>query len=539
MNKVKKSLYTNEEMIDRFRKAAEELLSNDSVPANASYTNHEIQELVHQIQVQHLELEMQNDELKISNQEVENQRHRFEGLYDLAPVGYFILDKHGLIEEVNTTGCNLLETTKRTALNRRFQGFIQSNDTDFFYHFLQRISKTEIKQSCQLALVTPKGNTLHAQIEGIAVRNALLQKEQYYIAVIDITEQRQAELKLTETNGRLEMALDASATGTWQLDLRTEEISLDHFSCEIYGLKECDANISLQSFVNIIHPDDRKLASKLFGEAISQKQDLDVEFRIVLPDSTIRFISARGHLIDNDEKAMCFIGILMNITTRKLLEVEAIRLKESQRKDIMHVVLQTQEKERKRISESLHDSVSQLLYGIKLKLQHFKGNKEGNYSFDDVFVLIEQAVTETRNISFELAPSILSDFGLPITLKEMADKLSTSKLKIKTRVSGMQTRLPLDFEINLFRIIQELVNNTIKHAQATEVMVEVTKKNELLNISVRDNGIGFKPAELDSSGSGLHSIKNRLDVLNGTMEIKSGEGDGSVVYIRFKDVPNL
>lgn len=511
------------------------MLSKHPTEHDLELSKQDIKELLHQIQVQHIELEMQNDELKISNEIIEAQRQKFLGLYDLAPVGYFILDNHGIIHEVNTTGCNFLETNKRAMLNQRFQSFINAEDGEFFYAFLKKTLTSKNRQSCRLNLVTPKGKKLYAQMEGIAVPQLAKQSQQCYIAIIDITERRLSELRLTETNERLEMALDASVAGTWQIDLKTEQISLDRFSCQIYGLPLSESEQSIDAFVRMIHPDDRRNAGKRFEEAISHKKDLDMEYRIIKPDNSVVYVSARGHVVENP--SMCFVGILMNITDRKKLEDVALQLKEEHQKSIMTAVFRTQENERRRISESLHDSVSQLLYGIKLKLQEYKKLEKDARVFDELNALIAQAVDETRDISFELAPSILTDFGLATTLEEMVKRLNSGNLKIRTRIIGVTQRFDIGKELSIFRIIQELVNNVIKHSLATDLKIELIKKNKDLIINVSDNGKGFDTvSKQTASGSGLHSIKNRLDLLNGIMNITSTDGAGTLVNIVFNNI---
>lgn len=533
MTKAKK-IYSGDEIVNLFRHKAERMMSGIAQNEDINLSTREIQELLHQIQVQHIELEMQNDELRISNEEVEIQRHKFVDLYDLAPIGYFILDSNGIILEVNTTGCTQLERVKRTILNRRFQSFLNPDDTDAFYLFLQRILESSVKQSCQFNLLTAKGKIIHTQLEGIVIRNSHLKREQCYLAVIDITERRKAELKLKETKERLEMALDASVTGTWQIDINTEHITLEKFSCRIYGLNDIRVVKRINSFIEMIHPEDRGEASKLFQDAINYKHDLDAEYRVIKPDGSIVYVSARGHVI---EGTMSFVGILMDITHRKRMEEEAMRLKAEHQKNILTTIFRTQENERKRISEALHDSVSQLLYGIKLKLQDYKRLDKEDEVFVELNTLIEQAVNETRNISFELAPSILTDFGLYTALEEMAKRLNTTELKIYVKILGFKGRFDLNKELSIFRIIQELVNNVIKHANATELKIDLTRKNKSLAISVKDNGMGFtKNIEGTAQGSGLHSIKNRLDLLNGKMDIQSEEGAGTTVEIRFKDI---
>jgi PAS domain S-box-containing protein len=535
---TKKTLYSSNEIVNKFRKEAEKIISGNMKDQDINLSTRKIQELLHEIQKQqHIELEMQNDELKQSKEEVESQRHKFVGLYDLAPVGYFILDNNGLILEVNTTGSNQLQSTKRSILNRKFQSFLHADDADTFYVFLRRILNTSVKQSCQLNLITAKGKIVHTQMEGIVFRSHHLDKEQCYIAVIDITERRNAELKLKETKERLEMALDASVAGTWQIDISNKNIWLDEFSCNIYGLDNCSPVKTIESFVRMIHPQDRRFAKVKFTEAINYKQDLDIQYRIIKPDGDIAYVSARGHLINALEFPMSFVGILMDITLRKQLEEDALRLKAEHQKNILTAVFRTQENERRRISEALHDSVSQLLYGIKLKLLDYKNSDKDDIVFSELNTLIEQAVKETRNISFELAPSILTDFGLFTAIEEMAKRLNTTKLVINTKFSGVKSRFDLNHELSIFRIVQELVNNVIKHAGATKLIIEVVRKNKSLKIGVRDNGKGFdKNIGLTAAGSGLHSIKNRLDLLGGKMNIQSEEGLGTTIDITFRDI---
>jgi signal transduction histidine kinase len=140
------------------------------------------------------------------------------------------------------------------------------------------------------------------------------------------------------------------------------------------------------------------------------------------------------------------------------------------------------------------------------------------------------AIQEIRNISFELAPSILADFGLPITIEELAKRLSTPQMKIKTKIIGFKERLGLPLETNIFRMIQELINNCMKHADANLITVEI-RKGKLIEIKLQDNGKGFnvKAQENHPSGSGLSSIKNRLSLYNGNMVISSNSTTGTTI----------
>lgn len=539
MTKVKKTLFSSAEVMERFREEAEKVIRQNRAATDEVVQGQDIEELVHQIQVQQVELEMQNDELRISNEELESQRQKFAGLYDLAPISYFILDTGGIIEEVNTTGLTLLDTHKGFVINRRFQKFISPADNDLFYLFLRRTISTKTRQSCQLTLLNARSKIIYAQVEGIAIRNNSTHKDQCFIAVIDLTERKMAELTLRETKERLEMALDASAAGTFHVDITGGKILFDDYCYTMYGLSERSFDGRIDTYINIIHPDDQKMVRRAFMEAISSKRDLDVEYRVNKSGDKITYVSARGHVMENDRGQLSFIGIMLDVTSAREMEEEAVKFKLNQQKNIMAAILQTQENERKRISAALHDSVSQLLYGIKLKLQRLKkAELAEDGAFADVYNLIDLAIKETRNISFEIAPSILTDFGLKITLNEMAKRLNSDLFTISVRVSDFKFRLSPEVETSVFRIIQELLNNAIKHSSASKVIIELSEKGQDLFICVRDNGIGFNLEDLSkhSGGSGLQSIKNRLSLLNGELDIQSDRRTGTQAKIILKDI---
>jgi signal transduction histidine kinase len=195
-------------------------------------------------------------------------------------------------------------------------------------------------------------------------------------------------------------------------------------------------------------------------------------------------------------------------------------------KEITLATLLAEEKERKRISEALHDSVSQLLYGVKLHLA--EGDQQAIAKANR---LLDHAIEETRNISFALAPSTLSEFGLPATLDELCNRLSTAHMKITCKAVGFDARGDLLVECNIFRIIQELVNNGIKHSNGNYIHVCLRKTNKI-EVTVSDNGKGFNHNQPNQRlGTGLTSIKNRVKVFNGSFVIASSGREGTRITI--------
>ncbi|MDX5421975.1 MAG: PAS domain-containing protein [Hymenobacteraceae bacterium] len=227
------------------------------------------------------------------------------------------------------------------------------------------------------------------------------------------------------------------------------------------------------------------------------------------------------------------ITIMHDISESVKLKEVTISQKLSQQKDNLKVVLQTQEEERKRIAEALHNGLGQLLYVIKMHLEQCKKPVAASREVvSDMEQLLEEAIRETRTISFELMPSILQDFGLEVTLTELCKRLSKASVKISLSKYECEGRLEESVEIGVYRIVQELVNNVLKHAEASEAEIEVKRQQDRLRLVVRDNGKGFNLSAGNlKKGVGLLSIRNRLKLLNGKLKVESGASSGTVIKV--------
>ena len=493
------------------------------------------QYLLQQLQLHQAELEMQNDELRLANEQLELQRLKFAGIYDLAPIGYFILDPEGLIMEANTAGIGMLGTTKRKIIGNRLQSFAPGDYANRYHRFFRELLRSRVKQSCILRLTSGSAHDIYVQLEGIAVKPADSLPLQCDIAMIDITERVKTEKNLSKTKERLELALEASASGTWEFEPETMRFYLDEFNYQTFAIEGGKFDGHFQTFIQLIHPDDQATVDLHFRQSLSQQREIDIVCRFINRGGHICYASIRGHIIQEEGHPTRFIGIMTDITEKRRIEDEAAQLKHNQRKDIALATLAAEENERKRISDALHDGVSQLLYGIRIRLAGLE--TEGNIAeMRSVNQLLDAAIEETRNLSFELAPAILADFGLQAALDELAGRLSTEKMLISTQVRGFSDRLDLQLETGIFRIIQELVNNAMKHSGATQVKI-IVNRNKLIELNVSDNGKGFQaqdPSQVPA-GAGLTSIRNRVNLYNGNLQIDSQPDRGTIVTATLND----
>lgn len=521
------------QLLDLLRQKAESLLSTDK----RSITNIEkieVKKAFHDLQVQQLELEMQNEELQRVTTELEEQKTKYANLFDLAPIAYFVISNIGQITNINKAALQLLEIEKLALNTKPLLLYILEEDRDNFYKFFHQLFLSPVTKSCQVRLCNSKNQILNVQIEGGVVKHNKTAPT-CLLTVTDFTGKQQAELKLVEAKKTLEIALNASATGIWEIDIVSGKVYMDDFCCQLYGFGLREFDCKYDTMMNRIHQNDRRNMDENIRKTIIHDIEFNIKYRISIPNTDLRYVQSRAQMIVDEQGKKRFIGTFTDISEKTMMELEAIRVKEEQQQMILSAGLQAEENEKKRISEVLHNGVAQMLYAIKINLSAMKkADQEG--VFNQITSLLNDSIKDIRNISFELAPSILTDFGLSATLEDLAARLSNQQLSIQTKVTNITKATNIQLQLNIFRIVQELVNNGIKHAQAKKIMIEVIKKNKVILITVADNGIGFEtdnPAEVPK-GIGLSSIKNRLQLYKGKLKIESQPNAGTTVFISLK-----
>ncbi|QNM86293.1 sensor histidine kinase [Polaribacter pectinis] len=204
----------------------------------------------------------------------------------------------------------------------------------------------------------------------------------------------------------------------------------------------------------------------------------------------------------------------------------------------INAMVDGQEKERKRIAEDLHDNLGSVLATLKLHFENLKINSEKKKIdqetlFNKTEGLIDEAYLKVRRIAHAKNAGVIANQGLLTAVKMMAEKISSAdKIKIDVVDFGLNERVENSLEISVFRIIQELITNIIKHAEAKNATVNISLYDKNLNIIIEDNGKGFNINKVNlKKGMGINSIKTRVEHLKGTFEIDSTIGKGSSVII--------
>ncbi len=201
------------------------------------------------------------------------------------------------------------------------------------------------------------------------------------------------------------------------------------------------------------------------------------------------------------------------------------------------LTIEAQEKERKRISKDLHDGIGQQLSGLKMAWSQLSSKIKTTSQTDATTLnkltnVLDDAANDVRNISHQMMPRALEEFGLVSAVDDMLEKsFSSSNIKYEFEHFGIKNRFPEKIEIGLYRIAQELVNNILKHSKASEVGVQLFQNKKNLVLVVEDNGSGFD-LEKNKLGHGMANINYRSRAIGGTVNVESAIGDGTLVTVR-------
>jgi len=217
----------------------------------------------------------------------------------------------------------------------------------------------------------------------------------------------------------------------------------------------------------------------------------------------------------------------------KKLQVAVIRQQDLATK----AVIEAEENERKRIAGDLHDGVGQMMSAAKMNLSGFESrlifsDQQEKIAFEKIIALVDESCKEVRTVSHNLMPNALLKSGLSFAVNDFIEKIDYSILKINLYTEGLNNRLDNNIEIVLYRVIQECVNNVIKHAGANTLDISLIKDKDGIAATIEDNGCGFDISQKEKfEGIGLKNIVTRINYLKGTVDFDAAPGKGTLVAI--------
>lgn len=337
---------------------------------------------------------------------------------------------------------------------------------------------------------------------------------------------RKIEKEKSESEKRFQLLFDNSGDEIYLEDLDANIIEVNNETTKQLGytreelLKKNMADLKTPKYVEVVKRNLNKVIHA--GKHIFETEHITKDGKVIFMEMSSRLIDYGGG------KAILSIG--RDITERKNIE-----------RKIASAIIETEEKERRRFAADLHDDLAPLLSTIKLYADLLK---KGNFNkispqetIQSIDELIEKAIISTREISNNIMPSILQDFGLVAAVKDFCNYINNTKsIKIKLEAEQYILTGSRIEETVLYQSIKELVNNTLKHSTANLIEIFLESNEDNINFLYKDNGIGFDVNEKtqNPTGSGLNNIINKVKTINGLTLIKSEPNEGMTMLITLK-----
>jgi two-component system, NarL family, sensor kinase len=302
-----------------------------------------------------------------------------------------------------------------------------------------------------------------------------------------------------------------------------------------------EAYVYFEKFKNLSDTILSSERTKEFSEREAKYQSEKKDNQIKNQQLAIRQKSTLNYILIGSAIALGLIILLSYRTYKQKQKLQQQRINELETEKQLtatEAVLKGEEQERTRLAKDLHDGLGGMLSGIKYSFQTMKGNlvmtPENQQAFERSMDMLDSSIKEMRRVAHNMMPEALVKFGLDTALKDFCNDINQSgALQVNYQSIGLEnTEVEQTTAITIYRIVQELINNTIKHAAAKTAIVQVSKTNGDISITVEDDGKGFNPLILQGAkGIGWSNIQSRVEYLKGTLDVQSEPGKGTSVHI--------
>jgi len=476
---------------------------------------------------------------KKAEETLRESENRYKAVVDNAQEGIVVVQDK-MLKFVNPKVTSIMGCTEEELTSRPFIEFVHPEDRDRVTKIhLKRFKREEVPEVYEFRIVDKQDNTRWLESNGILIDWNGSPATLNFLR--DITERKKTEEELKNKSIEYKRAQEIGKVGSFTVDFITREQKWSDEIFHILGLEPGEIHPSFENFNECVHPEDKELLIQKSSDTFAGKADLDHQYRIIRKDGEIRFIHTQANILNGqDGTPLRIYGFSQDITERKKAE-EKILENQAQLKSLASQLSVTEERERRRIATELHDQIGQSLVFSKLKLDELHQtatSSELTKALDEICNNIDQVIQYTRTLTFDLSSPILNEIGLEAAVAEWLDVQIHEKYGIKTEFVDDGQQKPMDDDIRalLFRNVLELLVNVIKHADAQNVKVSISRVNEYVHIDVEDDGKGFDSVKAISTGIedtkfGLFSIRQRLEQLGGQFEIDSEERRGSKIMM--------
>jgi signal transduction histidine kinase len=345
-----------------------------------------------------------------------------------------------------------------------------------------------------------------------------------------------ANIKLRKTSQQLNEAQRIAKTCSWEYELDKKLLSCSDEFYRIFEISKKEKGNILKIIKKKTHPDDLPTFEKQTVNLDSIQKKREFEFRIVNGEKTTKYLSTIFKPIHrNSSKTTIISGSCQDVTERKIIEIkqrEIEKLQTIHEKAINDASNKARELEQKRISQELHDDIGSSLTVLKFNIQQLKIPQD---KIENINSLLTNVLGKVRELSNGLLPSALNEFGFITAVETLAKNIHNSESITCLFESNnlILTTLNSEEELSLFRVVQEVLANITKYANASRIKIDLIANEEKISIMITDNGRGFIPSHkyFSKNTNGLINIHNRISQIGATIQYTKKFPKGTIVQI--------
>ncbi len=503
----------------------------------------------------YLRLERARAEERLSESEA-----RFRSIFHDAAIPMEVFKPDGRFTQVNRAFCELLGYSQAELLATTCDAITYPGDRLRVREPLQNLKDGTLRGfRAEKRYIRKDGLVVWVDLSVSVVRGAD-DRPLYFIGQVqDVSSRKQAEASLRKSENMLALAIEAGQLGIWNWDQAARTLVWSERCNEMAGLPR-DLEISYETAVGTIHPEDRERVQAEAQVALAEKVDLEMEYRTQWPDGSVRWLQTRGRAFYDEIGEMVRItGIIQDVTERRESEdalrrfntqleslvdertdvikmtMRELQREFAERRRLEEEILDIGERAQTRIGQDLHDDLGQQLVGMTilmgLLLSHLSAESHPRAKeAARLQAFLTEIINTTRNLAKSLYPVELERGGLILSLQELA--IRTELLAgVTCRVNADESfQFEKAVEIHLYRIVQESISNALKHGMARNIVIGGSVRNGVSTLTVTDDGSGFvRPEEGQWAGIGLHLFQYRARLIGAQLTVTRGDNGGCQV----------
>ena len=474
--------------------------------------------------------------------QLEFQKNLNQSVFDTAEVGLCVTNEEGYFTQVNEAYCRIYGYSPKKLIGERLTKLLPKDQHESALQVNREMMNGNLTMAPRTwKVIDSEGNYLDILVSAKVFE---VNKEKYQItSILDVTNMKKIQRELKRSREQLENITDnlpgaiirykQNADGTSSLTYVSKGAK------KIWGISPEDVIENNQLIWDQMDTNDVAEVQKSIEKSFKNLTPWNIEWKNTLPNKEIKWLQGIGTPHKQKDGSTIWNSIILDVTMRKQAE-KKIREYQKSLQNLTTEISLIEEQQRKEIAANIHDHLSQSLVISKMKLSDlYKNTYLSDYKkeLEAIIGHISNALENSRRITYDLSPPVLYELGLIETIYWLADKIKEEhQLQVNFSTEYDSVDLSDSELIIIYRSIQEIINNTIKYAQASQINILLKKKSKGMEINIADNGKGFNVNELKivnqtNTGFGLFAVRERIQNLEGTFSIISNKGIGTEVKI--------